>query len=138
MATFDKQRTGERAHRIIVMTRFPESGQTKTRLIPTLGPDCASALHGCLITRTLSVVLQSAEVNDSKVDVRYTGGNEEQFRSRFGFSGDQLRSADFLNELLRAGFFQVSQFTRRQRRPGWQTFVGIGVIQRSDRLNAAR
>ena len=31
------------------MTRFPEPGQTKTRLIPALGSDRAAELHRCLI-----------------------------------------------------------------------------------------
>ena len=66
------------------MTRFPEPGKTKTRLIPALGPDRAAALHHCLIRRTLNVVLRWTESSDREVEIRYTGGNEEFFRTHFG------------------------------------------------------
>ena len=66
------------------MTRFPEPGRTKTRLIPVLGADRAAALHRCLIRRTLDVVLHWAEVHHCDVEVRYAGGDEKQFRAQFG------------------------------------------------------
>jgi len=73
-----------RADRIVVMTRFPEPGRTKTRLIPTLGSDRAAALHRCLIRHALSVVGHWAETHDCDVELRYAGGDEQQFREQFG------------------------------------------------------
>lgn len=71
--------------RIIVMTRFPEPGRTKTRLIPALGADRAAALHRCLITRTLNVALQAkAETIECELEVHYTGGDENVFQAAFG------------------------------------------------------
>ena len=72
------------ADRIVVMTRFPEPGRTKTRLIPALGADRAAALHRCLIVRTLEVVCHWAEAHHCDVEVRYAGGDESQFRAQFG------------------------------------------------------
>lgn len=70
--------------RVIVMTRFPEPGKTKTRLIPALGSDRAAALHRCLIRRTLDVVCHWAETHACDVEVRYVGGDEVRFRTEFG------------------------------------------------------
>ena len=70
--------------RIVVMTRFPDPGRTKTRLIPALGADRAAELHRCLIRRTLSVVCLWAKSHDCDVEVRYAGGDESQFRAQFG------------------------------------------------------
>ena len=66
------------------MTRFPEPGKTKTRLIPALGPDRAACLHRCLIEHTLDVVSHWARDHDCDVEVRYFGGDEELFRNQFG------------------------------------------------------
>ena len=73
-----------RADRIVVMTRFPKPGSTKTRLIPALGADRAAELHRCLIRRTLDVVCHWAENHDCEVELRYAGGDEVQFRAQFG------------------------------------------------------
>lgn len=70
--------------RIVVMTRFPEPGRTKTRLVPALGADRAAALHRCLIVRTLGIVCHWAEAHHCDVEVRYTGGDERQFQAQFG------------------------------------------------------
>jgi len=70
--------------RIIIMTRFPEPGRTKTRLIPAIGADGAAALHQCLIANTLCVVCQWAEDHGCDVEVRFAGGDEPDFRKIFG------------------------------------------------------
>lgn len=72
------------ADRIVVMTRFPEPGRTKTRLVPALGANRAAALHRCLIIRTLDVARDMAEEHHCDVEVRYAGGDETQFRAEFG------------------------------------------------------
>jgi rSAM/selenodomain-associated transferase 1 len=40
-------------HALLVFARAPEVGQAKTRLIPALGPEGATALHAGLVERTL-------------------------------------------------------------------------------------
>lgn len=66
------------------MTRFPEPGKTKTRLIPAMGADRAAALHRELIAHTLNVVCRSASQQQYHVEVRFFGGNEQQFHEQFG------------------------------------------------------
>ena len=83
-----------RVNRIIVMTRFPEPGKTKTRLIPALGPDRAAALHRDLIAHTLNVVCRSAFQRHYHVEVRYFGGDEQQFREQFGTQPTYVRQSD--------------------------------------------
>ncbi|MDA1229640.1 MAG: TIGR04282 family arsenosugar biosynthesis glycosyltransferase, partial [Planctomycetota bacterium] len=73
-----------RLDRIIVMTRFPEPGKTKTRLIPALGSDRAAALHRCLIRHTLDVICRWAEAHACDVEVRYVGGDDARFCTEFG------------------------------------------------------
>lgn len=46
--------------RVIVFARAPRPGQTKTRLIPALGPEGAAALHARLIKHALSTARRSA------------------------------------------------------------------------------
>ena len=100
-----------RADRIVVMTRFPEPGRTKTRLIPALGADPAAALHRCLIVQTLDVVCHWAEAHHCDVEVRYAGGDESQFVAQFG---PQARYApqsegalgERMNSAVEAAFFE--------------------------------
>ncbi|MFN9370628.1 MAG: TIGR04283 family arsenosugar biosynthesis glycosyltransferase [Planctomycetaceae bacterium] len=42
-----------RPPRLLVMTRIPQAGRVKTRLIPALGPEGASQLHDALLRHTL-------------------------------------------------------------------------------------
>ena len=44
---------------LIIFTRTPVPGQTKTRLIPALGADGAATLHTCLLLNTLQEASQS-------------------------------------------------------------------------------
>jgi rSAM/selenodomain-associated transferase 2/rSAM/selenodomain-associated transferase 1 len=66
---------GNSSERLIVFTRYPEPGRSKTRLIPVLGPNGAADLQKqmteLLLARTGSFV------SDRRVDmeVRYEGGN---------------------------------------------------------------
>jgi len=45
--------------RILVFSRSPRPGHTKTRLIPALGPEGAAALHARLIDRTMEVAVKA-------------------------------------------------------------------------------
>lgn len=60
--------------RLIVMTRIPEAGRVKTRLIPALGPEGAAALHAALLSRTLRIANRHSRQSDVDLEVRFTGG----------------------------------------------------------------
>ncbi len=62
----------DRPPAVIVFTRAPRAGSTKTRLIPALGPDGASELHRCFLLDTLhnlrdlkaEIIIAVAEADD--------------------------------------------------------------------------
>lgn len=66
--------------RLILFSRFPEPGETKTRLIPHLGAEGAAQLQREM---TEHAVRQSRKTG-AQIEVRYTGGTEEQMRDWLG------------------------------------------------------
>ena len=68
----------QRTDRLIIMTKYPEPGQTKTRLIPALGPQGAANLHRQFGLNTVAV---GAEFDP---EIRYTGGDETLMRDWLG------------------------------------------------------
>lgn len=60
------------AERLIIFTRYPEPGLTKTRLIPTLGAKGAATLQQQMTEYTLS---QVRELQSPSLEVRFTGGS---------------------------------------------------------------
>ncbi len=65
---------------IILITRFPEVGKVKTRLIKSHGPEGACHLHETMTKFTLS---QCQELNIN-VEVHYLGGNEQAMQHWLG------------------------------------------------------
>lgn len=61
--------------RIIIFTRYPIPGKTKTRLIPVLGAEGAAALHRCMTEHTVRVVRNLAQALDFSIEVRFSEGN---------------------------------------------------------------
>lgn len=61
--------------KIIVFTRYPEPGKTKTRLIPLLGPEKAASFHKYSTELVISVVRTFAQDLFVTKEVCYTGGN---------------------------------------------------------------
>jgi len=70
----DPERSGRR---LIVFTRYPEPGKTKTRLIPVLGPEGAAELHRRMTEHTLRRVRQFLASHPVSLRIRHDGGNEE-------------------------------------------------------------
>lgn len=67
--------------RLVIFTRFPEPGQTKTRLIPALGAEGAAELQGDMTRHTLRWAKELAPV---RIEVRFEGGDEGRMRDCFG------------------------------------------------------
>lgn len=61
--------------RLIVFTRYPEPGLTKTRLIPALSAQEAATLHRQMTEHTLSKVRELQSQRPLSIEVRFTGGN---------------------------------------------------------------
>ncbi|WP_317619325.1 TIGR04283 family arsenosugar biosynthesis glycosyltransferase [Laspinema sp. D2d] len=73
--------------RLIIFTRLPYPGMTKTRLIPALGPTGAALLHRQLGEHTLATVregLQQKILKPIAVEVQFTGGTLEQMQGWLG------------------------------------------------------
>ncbi|MCT7952049.1 TIGR04282 family arsenosugar biosynthesis glycosyltransferase [Ancylothrix sp. C2] len=63
--------------KLIIFTRYPEPGKTKTRLIPALGVEGAAKLHRHLIQHTLNQVENLIKNRAVEVEVKYAGGSQE-------------------------------------------------------------
>ena len=69
---------------IIVFTRYPKPGRTKTRLIPALGEIGAAELHRWIVEQTMHTVRQYAKTCNASVEVCYTGGDEKKIKAWLG------------------------------------------------------
>jgi rSAM/selenodomain-associated transferase 2/rSAM/selenodomain-associated transferase 1 len=63
--------------RLIIFTRYPEAGTTKTRLIPELGAEGAAELQRQMTEHIRSRVNELRELHQLTVEVRYEGGSEK-------------------------------------------------------------
>ena len=70
--------------RLIVFTRYPEPGKTKTRLIPCLGPEGAAGLQRRMTEHLLSTVDRLASDEAVNVEVRYAGGSGKLMKNWLG------------------------------------------------------
>jgi len=74
----------ELASRLIILTRYPELGKSKTRLIPALGPRGAADLHRNLTEHTLSWARRWKERFPASLEVHFTGRSEASFQEWLG------------------------------------------------------
>ncbi len=72
------------AKRIILFTRYPAPGETKTRLIPSLGPAGAADLQRSLTETVYRRALSFASKNQTVVEICVKGGNEKKMRTWLG------------------------------------------------------
>lgn len=63
-------------NRLIVFTRYPAPGTTKTRLIPALGEKGAADLQRKMVEHTMARVMRFSTSHELTVEIRYDGGNE--------------------------------------------------------------
>ncbi len=78
--------------RLIIFTRYPEAGKTKTRLIPALGPDNAADLQRQMTEHTLQQARAIASKYDSgleklDLEIRFAGGTQQLMQA---WLGDQM------------------------------------------------
>ena len=70
--------------RLIIFARYPEVGKAKTRLIPALGPEGATAVYRQLAEQTLAQVQAFRQQHLLEVEVRFTGGTQELMQRWLG------------------------------------------------------
>ncbi len=70
--------------RLIIFTRFPEPGKTKTRLIPALGIQGAADLQRRMTERMLTTASGLQAKRRLNIEVCYEGGSREKLRAWLG------------------------------------------------------
>ncbi|NJL67209.1 MAG: glycosyltransferase [Microcoleus sp. SM1_3_4] len=71
-------------NKLIVFTRYPEPGKTKTRLIPVLGNEGAANLHRLMAQRTIARALSLQNSGQLSVEIFYTGASQQQMQDWLG------------------------------------------------------
>ncbi|HEY9597725.1 MAG TPA: TIGR04282 family arsenosugar biosynthesis glycosyltransferase [Cyanophyceae cyanobacterium] len=69
---------------LIVFTRYPEPGKTKTRLIPMLGAEGAARLQHRMTENTLTQAKELEIIRPSVVKVYFTGGDRKLMQNWLG------------------------------------------------------
>jgi rSAM/selenodomain-associated transferase 1 len=72
------------AEKLIVFTRYPEPGTTKTRLIPVLGKAGAANLHRLMAQRTIARARSLQQSGRLSVEIHHTGGNLQLMQDWLG------------------------------------------------------
>ena len=80
--------------RLIIFTRYPEGGSTKTRLIPLLGAEGAANFQRKMTEHTLSRMTGLTTSNDLTIEIRYDGGNEEVMKQWLGSEFEYASQGD--------------------------------------------
>jgi rSAM/selenodomain-associated transferase 2/rSAM/selenodomain-associated transferase 1 len=90
--------------RLIVFSRFPEPGKSKTRLIPALGAAGAAELHRQMVEHTLRWVKELRDRLPLSIEIRYTGRPLEPFQRWLGpnFLYSEQGEGDLGQRMLRS------------------------------------
>ena len=106
---------------LIIFTRYPEPGKTKTRLIPALGVEGAANLQRQMTEYTLSKVKQVQQSTGISFEVRFAGGNLQLMQNWLGTELIyQLQGEGDLGKRMENSF--LSAFNR-----GAQEVIIIGI-----------
>jgi len=70
--------------KLMVFTRYPEPGKTKTRLIPVLGKVGAANLHRLMAKKTIARGISLQKIRPLSVEIHYTGGSQQQMQDWLG------------------------------------------------------
>jgi hypothetical protein len=69
---------------LIIFTKYPEPGKTKTRLIPAVGSKGAAELHRRMAENTVSKALSIQDTEDILIKIFFEGGNIQSMRDWLG------------------------------------------------------
>lgn len=72
------------SHHLLIFTRYPEAGKTKTRLIPLLGAKGAADLHRTLTEQTVSTAKQQQQAVQMRITIYFSGGNHTLMQAWLG------------------------------------------------------
>jgi uncharacterized protein len=105
---------------IIIFTRFPEPGVTKTRLISALGAEGACRLHRALTEKIIALVHRVRKSLPLAVEIHFSGGSREQMADWLG------RDLEYVVQAGSDLGARMEQAFRRAFRRGWKQVVLIG------------
>jgi uncharacterized protein len=107
--------------RLIIFTRYPEPGKTKTRLIPAIGAKTAACLQRFMTEHTVAQAQSLAAQREVELEIRFAGGSKRLLQSWLG-SDFRYRSqaTGDLGERMAEAFRQAFQ-------EGMQRVVIIGI-----------
>jgi uncharacterized protein len=106
---------------LIIFTRYPIPGTTKTRLIPALGAEGAAHLQQQLTEHTLNTVKHLADLTvDLDISIYFSGGTVTQMQAWLGDWHYQAQVGEGLGDRL-IHAFQASD------KQGYQRTVIIGI-----------
>ncbi|MGB3507733.1 MAG: TIGR04282 family arsenosugar biosynthesis glycosyltransferase [Microcoleaceae cyanobacterium] len=69
---------------LIIFTRYPEPGKTKTRLIPALGEEGSANLQRQMTEQTIAKVKQLVKFVSLSFEIRFAGGNIQLMQNWLG------------------------------------------------------
>ncbi|MCW6051541.1 TIGR04282 family arsenosugar biosynthesis glycosyltransferase [Lyngbya sp. CCAP 1446/10] len=70
--------------KLMVFTRYPEPGKTKTRLIPVLGETGAANLHRLMAQKVIARSISLQNSRRLSVEIHHTGGSQQQMQDWLG------------------------------------------------------
>ncbi len=79
---------------LIIFTRFPIPGKTKTRMIPALGEDGAARLQEAMTGHTVLCARVWAAVSGARIRVHHTGASAKTFRRWLGPELEYVEQGD--------------------------------------------
>jgi len=83
-----------RGETLIIYSRYPEAGKTKTRMIPALGAAGAAELQRQMSEHTLNTARQLQEKRKINLEVHFAGGNEQLMSAWLGEDLDYIAQVD--------------------------------------------
>lgn len=106
---------------LIIFTRYPEPGKTKTRLIPALGEQGSAALQRQMTEHLISRSRRLSPSRTLSIEIRYEGGNETLLQNWLGpqFTYAQQPGGN-IGQRMRLAFDEAFQ-------SGFETTVIIGT-----------
>ncbi len=69
---------------LVIFTRYPEAGKTKTRMISALGADGAAKLQQEMTEHTLNTAKKLKFCHDLAIEVHFVGGNKQSMTAWLG------------------------------------------------------
>ena len=90
---------------LIIFSRYPQPGKTKTRMIPALGADGAAQLQRKMTEHTLNTAKQLLSNRNITIEIHFAGGDIELMRQWLGKDLQYVpQVAGDLGEKMRSAF----------------------------------